>query len=169
MAIGEATAESAGAKAGAGAAGRTHDPLDVPLRRNRDFLILLCGQSLAALGDAVTLTAMPLLVLQLTGSGVAMGIVGVLGTVPDLIFGLPSGVLADRMDRKRLMMVSDAARAGLTALIPLSVVHRAADDGGDPPGHLSHQRVPRAVHGRLDGRGPEPRQPPAARLRGVGR
>ncbi len=95
---------------------------NVPLRRNRDFLILLLGQGVSALGDAVSFTALPLLVLQLTGSGVAMGIVGVLGRLPDLVFGLPAGVLADRVDRRRLMLVSDAARALLTALIPLSVL-----------------------------------------------
>ena len=95
---------------------------DVPLRRNRDFLILLVGQSLSAFGDAVTLIALPLLVLQITGSGIAMGIVGVLGRAPDLLFGLPAGVLADRVDRRRLMLLSDAARAALTALIPLSVL-----------------------------------------------
>jgi len=96
--------------------------LDVPLRRNRDFLILLFGQGISALGDAVSFIALPLLVLQLTGSGLAMGIVGVLGRAPDLLFGLPAGVLADRVDRRRLMLLSDAARAALTALIPLSAV-----------------------------------------------
>ena len=60
--------------------------------------------------------------LQLTGSGLAMGIVGVLGRAPDLLFGLPAGVLADRVDRRRLMLLSDAARAILTALIPLSAL-----------------------------------------------
>jgi MFS family permease len=95
---------------------------DVPLSKNRDFLILLSGQGVSALGDAVSFTALPLLVLQLTGSGVAMGIVGVLGRLPDLLFGLPAGVVADRVDRRRLMLVSDAARALLTALIPLSAL-----------------------------------------------
>jgi MFS family permease len=94
----------------------------VPLRRNRDFLILLVGQGISALGDAVSFVALPLLVLQLTGSGVAMGIVGVLGRLPDLLFGLPAGVLADRVDRRRLMLISDLGRAVLTALIPLSVM-----------------------------------------------
>jgi predicted MFS family arabinose efflux permease len=95
---------------------------EVPLRRNRDFLILLGGQSVSAVGDAVSFTAMPLLVLELTGSGIAMGIVGVLGRLPDLLFGLPAGVLADRLDRRRMMLVSDAMRALLTALIPLSAL-----------------------------------------------
>ena len=43
---------------------------------------------------------MPLLVLALTGSGFAMGVVGVLTTLPDLIVGLPAGAYADRWDRR---------------------------------------------------------------------
>src|ERR1035437_3657698 len=48
------------------------------LRQNRDFRIVLAGQGISALGDAVSVTTMPLLVLALTGSGLQMGIVGVL-------------------------------------------------------------------------------------------
>ena len=92
------------------------------LWRNRDFRIVLVGQGLSALGDAVTFTALPLLVLFLTGSGVQMGIVGVLQMLPDLVFGLPSGALADRWDRRRILIAADAARAVLTALIPLSMI-----------------------------------------------
>ncbi len=91
-----------------------------PLHRNRDFVLLLGGEGVSSLGDAVTFTAMPLLVLALTGSGLQMGIVGMLETLPDFLFGLPAGVLADRWDRRRLMLYSDAGRAVLTALIPLS-------------------------------------------------
>ncbi|MFN2483701.1 MAG: MFS transporter [Candidatus Limnocylindria bacterium] len=95
---------------------------DRRLWRNRDFRIVLAGQGLSALGDAVTFTALPLLVLFLTGSGVQMGVVGVLQMLPDLIFGLPSGALADRWDRRRILIATDLARAGLTALIPLSMI-----------------------------------------------
>jgi MFS transporter, ENTS family, enterobactin (siderophore) exporter len=89
---------------------------------NRDFRVFLGGQSISALGDAVSFTALPLLVLKLTGSGVAMGTVGVLQTLPDLIFGLPAGALADRWDRRRMMLYADIGRALLTAMIPLSVL-----------------------------------------------
>ena len=94
----------------------------VPLSQNRDFLTLLTGQGISAIGDAVSFTAMPLLVLALTGSGLAMGIVGVLQSIPDLLFGMVAGVLADRNDRRRMMLVADGGRAILTALIPLSYV-----------------------------------------------
>ncbi len=104
--------------------GRGQTALDVglPLRANRDFKIVAVGQGLSAIGDGVSLTAMPLLVLALTGSGVQMGIVGILGHLPDLLFGLPAGALADRLDRRRMMLAADLARAILTALIPLSVL-----------------------------------------------
>jgi MFS family permease len=92
------------------------------LARNRDFKVVLSSQAVSALGDAVTFTALPLLVLALTGSGLAMGVVGALQTIPDLFFGMVAGALADRTDRRRMMLLADLGRAGLTALIPLSVV-----------------------------------------------
>lgn len=95
---------------------------DPPLGKNRDFKIFLGGQSISALGDAVSFTAVPLLVLALTGSGVAMGTVGALQTLPDLILGLPAGALADRWDRRKMMVWSDIGRALLTALIPISAL-----------------------------------------------
>ena len=64
----------------------------------------------------------PLLVLALTGSGTAMGIVGVLQTIPDLVLGLPAGAWADRWDRRRTIIATDLGRALLTALIPLSAM-----------------------------------------------
>lgn len=96
-------------------------PSDPPLGRNRDFRVVLLGQGLSSFGDAITFTALPILVLALTGSGLAMAIVGILGTLPDLILGLPAGAFADRLDRRRMMLGADVGRAVLTAFIPLSV------------------------------------------------
>src|SRR6187399_329808 len=50
-----------------------------------------------------------------------MGIVGALQTLPDLFLGMVAGAIADRSDRKRMMFLADLGRAGLTALIPISV------------------------------------------------
>ena len=97
------------------------DPELEPLARNRDFKVLLSTQGISSLGDAVSFTALPLLVLALTGSGLAMGVVGALQTLPDLVFGMFAGALAVRSDRKRMMFLADLGRAVLTALIPLSV------------------------------------------------
>jgi ENTS family enterobactin (siderophore) exporter len=96
-------------------------PHELPLARNRDFKVLLTSQTVSALGDAVSFTALPLLVLALTGSGFAMGVVGAFQTLPDLVFGMLAGAFADRSDRKRMMFLADFGRAILTALIPLSV------------------------------------------------
>ena len=94
---------------------------DAPLRGNRDFWVILLGQGISSFGDAITNTALPILVLALTGSGLAMGIVGVLSTLPDLVLGLPAGAYADRWDRRTMMFVADLGRAILTAVIPISV------------------------------------------------
>jgi MFS transporter, ENTS family, enterobactin (siderophore) exporter len=93
-----------------------------PLGRNRDFRVLLGTQGVSAIGDAVSFTALPLLVFALTGSGLAMGVVGALQSLPDLFFGMVAGALADRADRKRMMFIADLGRGALTALIPLTVL-----------------------------------------------
>jgi MFS family permease len=94
---------------------------DESLLANRDFRVMLSSQGISSLGDAVSFTALPLLVLALTGSGFAMGIVGALQTLPDLVVGMVAGAIADRSDRKRMMLLADLGRAALTALIPISV------------------------------------------------
>ncbi len=93
-----------------------------PLARNRDFRVVLVGQGISAFGDAITNTALPLLVLALTGSGFAMGVVGALSTLPDLFVGLAAGAWADRWDRRLMMFAADLGRAILTVLIPLTAL-----------------------------------------------
>ena len=97
-------------------------PSDEPLRQNRDFATLLVSQSASVVGDAVSATALPLLVLALTGSGLAMGLVMAINTGADFIVGTFAGAMADRGDRKRMMFGADLGRAIFTALIPLSAV-----------------------------------------------
>jgi MFS transporter, ENTS family, enterobactin (siderophore) exporter len=94
--------------------------VDQPLSRNRDFSTLLVSQSVSAAGDAVSATALPLLVLALTGSGLAMGIVGAINSGADFVMGTLAGAIADRGDRKRMMFVADLGRAVFTAMIPLT-------------------------------------------------
>jgi MFS family permease len=99
---------------------RPDGPSPEPLSRNRDFATLLVSQSVSTVGDAVSATALPLLVLALTGSGLAMGIVGAISTGADFVMGTIAGAIADRGDRKRMMFLADLGRALFTALIPLS-------------------------------------------------
>ena len=99
----------------------SESPADQPLRENRDFLTLLTSQTISIGGDAVSSTALPLLVLALTGSGVVMGIVAAIDAAADFVFATIAGALADRGDRKRMMFLADLGRAILTALVPISV------------------------------------------------
>lgn len=90
-------AELSGVVASAAAALARPEAVSSPgLWQNREFRIVLGGQAVSAFGDAISLTVLPLLVVALTGSGIAMGIVGVLQLLPDLLLGLPAGAFADR-------------------------------------------------------------------------
>ncbi len=98
-----------------------------PLHRNRDFMLLWSGQTLSALGSQVSLVAYPLLVLAVTGSPAKAGVVGFAKSVPVALLALPAGALADRMNRKVLMVTCDCIRAlALTAFsIALLTGHTA--------------------------------------------
>ncbi len=61
-----------------------------------------------------------MLVLALTGSPAQAGLVGFAQSIPFVLLGLPAGALVDRVDRKRLMLISDAARAVALATIPIA-------------------------------------------------
>lgn len=94
------------------------------LLRDRAFVLFAGGQGISALGDAISKTALPLLVLFLTGSGKQMGLVAMLQALPILVLGFPVGVLVDRWDRRRIMLWCDVGRLVCVALIPLAVVLR---------------------------------------------
>lgn len=88
------------------------------LWRNRDFNLLWVGQTLSDLGGRVSGIAFPLLVLATTGSPAKAGIVTAAGTLPLLLLTAPAGALVDRWNRKRVMIVADAARAvALTSIV----------------------------------------------------
>ncbi len=95
------------------------------LWRNRDFLLLWSGQAISTAGTQMTDLALPLLILALTGSPAQAGIAAACGALPRFLLALPAGVLVDRWDRKRVMIVCDVARALALASIPLALVlHR---------------------------------------------
>jgi MFS family permease len=89
----------------------------IPLRRNRDFVLLQLGQGFSTLGSTSTYVAYPLLVLALTHSPAKAGLVGFANVLPYALFALLAGVVADRVDRKRLMIVMDLVRAAAMASI----------------------------------------------------
>lgn len=82
-----------------------------PLRRNRDFVLLQTGQLLSSAGSQATALAYPLLVLAVSHSPAQAGLVAFAELTPVALFGLLSGVAADRWNRKRLMIAADGVRA----------------------------------------------------------
>ncbi|GAB7039636.1 MFS transporter [Catenuloplanes niger JCM 9533] len=94
---------------------------ETPLWRNRDFALLWSGQVVSTLGARISATAMPLLVLALTGSPADAGLVGAAATLPYLIGHLPAGPLVDRWDRRRILLVSEAAAALTLATVPIAL------------------------------------------------
>jgi len=103
----------------------------VPLRHNRDFQLLWSGQAVSLLGSQTSRIAYPLLVLAMTGSPAKAGIAGFAAMLGYLLFPLPAGALADRHDRKRIMIACDAIR--LAAVGSIAVAFWAA--------HLTYAQI----------------------------
>jgi MFS family permease len=99
------------------------------LRRNREFMLLWSGQTVSALGSQISLVAYPLLVLAVTGSPAKAGVVGFAKTVPVALLALPAGALADRFNRKRLMICCDGLRAVALATLSIALAAGAASYG----------------------------------------
>lgn len=93
--------------------------VSAPLRSNRDFTIFLSAQVVSALGGAFAMVAVPLLVLAATGSVVQMGLLTATYTIMTILSGLFAGLVVDRVDRRRLMVLCDLARVVLFAVVPL--------------------------------------------------
>ena len=89
------------------------------LWRNREFNLLWISQSCSDLGNAISALAVPLLVLVLTAAPVQAGLIGTIGLITTVVCRLPAGVLVDRADRRRIMLVCDAVR--LVAYLGLAV------------------------------------------------
>ncbi|MEJ2636231.1 MAG: MFS transporter [Calditrichia bacterium] len=86
---------------------------------NKNIFYLWLGQVISQAGDSVYEIGLLWLMLELTGSKSATGLVAMSGYLPTLLFGMFSGALADRFDRRRIMLLADAARGILVLIIPL--------------------------------------------------
>ncbi|MEV2242692.1 MFS transporter [Micromonospora sp. NPDC049891] len=95
-------------------------PATDPLWRDRNFTVFWSAQTLSVVGDGFAALAIPLLVLQLTGSVALMGLLTAVAGVASVVTAIFAGVLVDRTDRRRLLIGADLVRAGLFAAIPLT-------------------------------------------------
>jgi MFS family permease len=85
-----------------------------------DFLKLWTGQSISEFGSQISQLAIPwLAAVGLHASPLQFSLLGVLGFLPFILFALPAGVWVDRLRRRQILIVGDASRAVLLALIPI--------------------------------------------------
>jgi MFS transporter, DHA3 family, macrolide efflux protein len=89
------------------------------LLRTKNFGLLFSGQTVSQIGDSMNKVALLWFVYDLTGSAFKMTIIGLLQTIPPLVFGPLFGVYLDRMKKKPVMVWVDLIRTGLVVLIPL--------------------------------------------------
>jgi len=89
------------------------------LRRRRELRLLMIGQTVSLMGSAVTLVAIPVQMYDLTGSTVAVGLIGLTQFVPILALALLGGALADAFDRRRIIITAELG--SLTVAILLTV------------------------------------------------
>jgi MFS family permease len=101
----------------------------VPLRRNRDYMLIWAGQGVSELGSQISTVAYPLLVLALTHSPARAGVVGLAATLPLPLLALPAGMLADHFDRKRLMLACDTIRCAALVALTIAVFGRGVAYG----------------------------------------
>ncbi|MGB0929829.1 MAG: MFS transporter, partial [Chitinophagales bacterium] len=86
---------------------------------NHNVFNLFTGQTISQSGDSIFEIALLWILLELTGSNAATGLIAMSGYLPSLLFGLFSGALVDRFDKRRIMLLADVARAILVACIPI--------------------------------------------------
>ncbi len=86
-----------------------------PWRTSRDFRLLFVGGSVSRIGSMVTYVCLPFQIKELTGSFVLVGVLGAVELVPLVVFGLYGGALADSVDRRRMVLLTEAAFLVLSA------------------------------------------------------
>jgi MFS family permease len=111
-----ATVTNASVPAGATSAATVEHPL-----RNPHYRLWLIGGTISLLGDQFYLVALPWLVLQQTGSAVAMGAIMMTGAIPRALLMLMGGAVSDRMSARKIMMTTATARTICVTVIGVLV------------------------------------------------
>ncbi|MGP4024067.1 MFS transporter [Actinomadura sp. 3N407] len=96
-------------------------------QRPRDFTLLWTGSAVSQIGALNMSTAAPLLALTLTRSPVFAGWVLAVGTIPGLLLHVPAGLVADRVDRRKIMSVCQAVRIVVASVLAAGLL--LLDDG----------------------------------------
>ena len=88
-----------------------------PVLRRRNFVLLWIGGLVSSYGDWLLALALPFYLYQRTGSALASTALFMVNMLPRVLFGSVAGVFVDRWDRRRTMLITDLARAGLLLLL----------------------------------------------------
>ena len=88
-----------------------------PLKKYPDFRNLWSAGLITYLGSMITYVAVPFQIKELTNSYIAVGLSGIVEIVPLIIFGLYGGVLADYVDRKRMIWITEFTSLLLVAIL----------------------------------------------------
>ncbi len=86
--------------------------------KNKNFTLLWVSQLISEIGDWLSTLAIPLLVLRLTNSPIAISFYMVSRFLPTMLFSSFTGIIIDRFDRKKILIISDIARVIIFALYP---------------------------------------------------
>ena len=89
--------------------------------RYRDFRLIWFGQFVSILGTQIQTVALAWLVYTITGSAAALGVVGLARAVPIILLSMFGGTLADQVDRRRLLLVSQSVLASFSLLLAICV------------------------------------------------
>ena len=97
-----------------------------PLRSSREFRLLWTGQLISQIGSSLRLVALPYQVYVLTGSTLAVGLLGLFSAVPLIALSLWGGVIADRVDRRRMLLVTNTGLALVSVVLAVATQTNAA-------------------------------------------
>ena len=94
----------------------------LPARLGTGYRWLLASSWTSNLGDGLAAAGGPLLVASLTGNAFLVSLAALLRWAPPMVFGLHAGVLSDRLNRRRIVMVADGSRAVVLAVLVLTML-----------------------------------------------
>src|ERR1700749_5087375 len=83
-----------------------------PFMKYRDYRLLYIGQAVSFLGSMITYVALPYQMYELTQSSLAVGLVGIAELLPLPIFAIWGGALADKLNRRRMLIYSELLMTG---------------------------------------------------------
>src|SRR5919108_5174668 len=83
-----------------------------PLRESREFRLLWLGEVISHTGRHITVVALPFQIYTQTRSALAVGLIGLVQVVPLLVSSIVGGVIADSIDRRKILIATQVGLAG---------------------------------------------------------